>query len=195
MKMKYKKAAKLYNKFIMETEKLYNELMKLDNYIRVPFKAFWYLFDLDTASWEKQMRFNTWKTKVTLGFHELVYSSGLYWSETHDGWYVLPFNAGDLPYKYDLDVDTLVDILTDGELRYNDCGYYDVLEFDEYVKEIDDKNEAIEVVKRGLEQIRLIREDKIPKVKALCEELRESLDTRKLIDYCEKNVLEVKGEK
>ena len=108
---------------------------------------------------------------------------------------MLPFNAGDLPYKYDLDVDTLVDILTAGELRYNDCVYYDVYEFDEYVKEIDNENEAIAVFKRGLEQIKLIREDKIPKVKALCEELRESLDARKLIDYCEKNILEIKGEK
>lgn len=50
MKMKCKKAANLYNKFIMETETLFNELVNLDNYIRVPFKAFWYLFDMDTAS-------------------------------------------------------------------------------------------------------------------------------------------------
>lgn len=193
--MEYKKAEKLYIKFLREVHVLYDELLKLDNYIRVPFKAFWYLFDMDTASWEKQMRFGSWKTKVTLGFYEVVYTRGLNWSETHDGWQVLPFNAGDLPYKYDLDVDTLVDILTAGELRYNDCGYYDMYEFDEYVKEIDDENEAIEVFKRGLEQIKFIREDKIPKVKALCEELRESLDARKLIDYCEKNILEIKGEK
>lgn len=68
-------------------------------------------------------------------------------------------------------------------------------EFDDYMKEIDDENEAIKVFKRGLAQIKLIREDKIPKVKALCEELRESLDARRLIDYCEKNILEIKGEK
>ena len=193
--MEYKKAEKLYIKFLREVHVLYDELSKLDNYIRVPFKAFWYLFDMDTASFEKQWKFDSWKTKVTLGFYEVVHTRGLNWSETHDGWVVLPFNVGDLPYKYDLDMDTLLDILTDGELRYNDCGYYDVHEFDEYVKEIDDENEAIEVFKRGLEQIKLIREDKIPKVKALCEELRESLDTRKLIDYCEKNILEIKGEK
>lgn len=193
--MEYKKAEKLYIKFLREVHVLYDELSKLDNYIRVPFKSFWYLFDMDTASFEKQWKFDSWKTKVTLGFYEVVHTRGLNWSETHDGWVVLPFNVGDLPYKYDLDMDTLLDILTDGELRYNDCGYYDVHEFDEYVKEIDDENEAIEVFKRGLEQIKLIREDKIPKVKALCEELRESLDTRKLIDYCEKNILEIKGEK
>lgn len=191
--MEYKKAEKLYIKFLREVHVLYDELSKLDNHVRVPFKAFWYLFDLDTASFEKQMRFDNWKTKTALGFYEVVHSRGLYWSETHDGWYILPFNTGDLPYKYDLDVDTLVDILTDGELRYNDCGCYDVYEFDEYVKEIDDENEAIEIFKLGLEQIKLIREDKIPKVNKLCEELRESLDTRKLIDYCEKNVLEVRG--
>ncbi len=193
--MKYKKAAKLYNKFIMETEKLYNELMKLDNYIRVPFKVFWYLFDLDTASWEKQMKFASWKTKTTLGFYEVVQSRELNWSETNDGWYVLPFNQGDLPYKYDLDVDTLVDILTDGELRYDDCGYYDVdvYEFNDYIKEICDEDEAIEVFKRGLEQIKLIREDKIPNVKTFCDELRECLDTRKLLEDCEKYVLEVRS--
>lgn len=191
--MKCKKAAKLYNKFIMEAEELCEELANLDNYIRVPFKAFWYLFDVDTASWEKQMRFDGWKTKTTLGFYELVHQRGLYWSETHDGWIVLPFNTKDLPYKYDLDMDTLIDILTDGELRYNDSGYYDVYEFDEYIKEIDDEDEAIEVFKRGLEQIKFIREDKIPKVNELCEEFGECLDTRKLIDDCEKNVLKVKG--
>lgn len=191
--MEYKKAEKTYIKFMNEVEKLYKELENLDNHIRVPFKAFWYLFDMDTASWEKQMRFGSWKTKVTLGFYEVVYTRGLNWSETHDGWQVLPFNAGDLPYKYDLDVDTLVDILTAGELRYNDCVYYDMYEFDEYVKEIDDENEAIEVFKHGLEQIKFIREDKIPKVNELCEELRQCLDTYKLLDYCEKNVLEVRG--
>jgi hypothetical protein len=193
--MEYKKAEKTYIKFMNEVEKLYKELENLDNYIRVPFKAFWYLFDMDTASFEKQWKFDSWKTKTALGFYEVVHSRGLNWSETHDGWVVLPFNVGDLPYKYDLDMDTLLDILTDGELRYNDNGYYYVHEFDEYVKEIDDENAAIEVFKRGLEQIKLIREDKIPKVKALCEELRESLDARKLIDYCEKNILEIKGEK
>lgn len=193
MKMKCKKAANLYNKFIMETETLFNELVNLDNYIRVPFKAFWYLFDMDTASWEKQMRFNGWKTKTTLGFYEVVHSCGLNWSETHDGWYVLPFNVGDLPYEYDLDVDTLVDILTDGALRCEDCGYYDVYEFDEYVKEIYNEDEAIEVFKCGLERIKLIREDKIPNVKTLCEELREYLDTRKLLEDCEKYVLEVRS--
>lgn len=193
--MEYKKVEKLYNKLMTEVEKLYKELENLDNHIRVPFKAFWYLFDMDTASFEKQWKFDSWKTKTALGFYEVVHSCGLNWSETHDGWVVLPFNVGDLPYKYDLDMDTLLDILTDGELRYNDCGYYDVYEFDEYTKEIHNEDEAIEVFKCGLEQIKLIREDKIPKVKALCEELRESLDARKLIDYCEKNILEIKGEK
>ena len=179
--MEYKKAEKLYNKFMTEVEKLYKELENLDNHIRVPFKAFWYLFDMDIASFEKQWKFDSWKTKVTLGFYEVVHTRGLNWSETHDGWVVLPFSVGDLPYKYDLDIDTLMDILTD--------------EFDEYAKEIHNEDEAIEVFKRGLEQIKLIREDKIPKVKALCEELRESLDARKLIDYCEKTILEIKGEK
>ena len=189
--MEYKKSGEMYIKFMNEVEKLYKELENLNNHVRVPFQAFWYLFDMDTASFEKQLKFNSWKTKVTLGFYEVVYSRGLNWSETHDGWVVLPFNAGDLPYKYDLDVDTLVDILTDGELRYNDCGYYDVYEFDDYMKEIDDENEAIEVFKRGLEQIKFIREDKIPKVKKLCEELREQLDARKLFDDCKKHVLKV----
>lgn len=125
----------------------------------------------------------------------MVRSFGLNWSETQDGWYILPFNVGDLPYKYDLDldVDALVDILTNGELRYNDCGYCNVYEFDEYVKEIYNEDEAIEVFKRGLEQIKLIREDKIPEVKILCEELRECLDTRKLLEDCENYVLEVRG--
>lgn len=189
--MEYKKAEKLYIKFLREVHVLYDELSKLDNYIRVPFKAFWYLFDLDVASFEKQMRFDSWKTKTALGFYEVVYSRGLNWCNTQDGWYVLPFNTGDLPYKYDLDVSTLVDILTDGELRYNDCGYYDVYDFDEYVNEIYDENEAIEVFKHGLERIKLIRNDKIPKVKKLCEELREQLDARKLFDDCKKHVLKV----
>ena len=189
--MEYKKVEKLYNKFMTEVEKLYKELKNLDNYIPVSFRAFEWMLELETASFEKQMRFMSWRTNLTLGFYDLVHSRGLNWSETHDGWYVLPFNTGDLPYKYDLDVDTLVDISTNGELRYDDCGYYDVYEFDEYMKEIDDENESIEVFKRGLEQIKFIREDKIPKVKKLCEELREQLDARKLFDDCKKHVLKV----
>lgn len=189
--MECKKAGKLYNKFMAEVEKLYKELKNLDNYIPVSFKAFEWMLELETANFEKQMRFMSWRTNLTLGFYEVVYSRGLNWCDTCDGWMVLPFNVVDLPYNYDLDVGTLVDILTDGELRHNDCGYYDVYEFDDYMKEIDDENEAIEVFKRGLEQIKFIIEDKIPKVKKLCEELREQLDARKLFDDCKKHVLKV----
>ena len=192
LKMEYKKATKLYNKFMAEVDKLYEELKNLENYIPVPFRTFWYLLDMDTANFEKQLRFNSWKTNVTLGFYEVVQARGLDWYDVSDGWIVLPFGVRDLPYSYDLDVETLVDILTDGELRYNDCGYYDVYEFNDYVKEIYDENEAIEVFKCGLEQIKLIRECKIPKVKALYEELRECLDTCKLFDDCKKNVLKVR---
>lgn len=191
--MEYKKAIKLYNKFMTEVDKLCEELKNLDNYIPVSFKAFEWLLELETASFEKQMRFMSWKTNLTLGFYEVVRSRGVYWCETTGGWYVLPFEARDLPYDYSLDIDTLVDILTDGELRYEDCGYWDVYDFDEYTKEIYDENEAIEVFKHGLEQIKLIRHDKIPSVKKLCEELREQLDARKLFDDCKKHVLKVEG--
>lgn len=189
--MEYKKAEKLYNKFMTEVEKLYEELKNLDNYIPVSFRAFEWMLELETSSFEKQMRFMSWKTNLTLGFYEVVHSRGLNWCDTYDGWMVLPFNVGDLPYNYDLDISTLVDILTDVELRYNDCGYYDVYDFDEYVNEIYDENEAIEVFKNGLERIKLIRNDKIQKVKKLCEELREQLDARKLFDDCKKHVLKV----
>lgn len=189
--MEYEKAIKLYNKFMAEVEKLYKELKNLDNYIPVSFKAFERMLELDIASFEKQMRFMSWKTNLTLGFYEVVRSRGVYWCETTGGWYVLPFEARDLPYDYSLDIDTLVDILTDGELRYEDNEYYGVYDFDDYVKEIYDENEAIEVFKRGLEQIKFIREDKIPEVKKLCEELREQLDARKLFDDCKKHVLKV----
>ena len=190
--MEYKKAEKLYNKFITEVEKLYKELKNLDNYIPVSFRAFEWMLELETASFEKQMRFMGWKTNLTLGFYDLVHSRGLYWCEVMDGWQVLPFEVRDLPYSYDLDMDTLVDILTDGELRYEDNDYYGVYDLDEYSQEIHDENEAIEVFKRGLEQIKLIRNDKIPAVKKLCEELREQLDARKLFDDCKKNVLKVR---
>lgn len=189
--MEYKKATKLYNKFKAEVDKLYEELKNLDNYISVSFKAFEWMLELDVASFEKQMQFMSWKNNITLGFYELVRLRGLYWCEVTNGWYVLPFEERDLPYDYSLDIDTLVDILTDGELRYEDCGYWDVYDFDEYTKEIYDENEAIEVFKRGLEQIKLIRHDKIPSVKKLCEELREQLDARKLFDDCKKHVLKV----
>lgn len=190
--MEYKKAKKLYNKFMAEIEKLYKELKNLNNYILVSFRAFEGMLELETYSFEKQMRFMSWKNKLTLGFYEVVRSRGLYWSDTVDGWYVLPFNVTDLPYSYDLSIETLLDILTDGELRYNDCGYYDVYDFDDYVKEVYDEIEAIEVFKNGLERIKLIQHDKIPAVKKLCEELREQLDARRLLDDCKKNVLKVR---
>lgn len=187
--MEYKKAEKLYNKFMTEVEKLYKELRNLDNYILVSFRAFEYMLELDVASFEKQMRFVSWRNNLTLGFYELVRLRGLYWCETTDGWYVLPFSLGDLPYDYSLDVDTLVDILTDGELRYEDNEYYGVYAFDDYVKEIYDENEAIEVLKSGLEQIKLIRNDKIPAVKKLCGELHEYYDAKRLLEDCKKHVL------
>lgn len=189
--MEYKKVEKLYNKFMTEVEKLYKELKNLDNYIPVSFRAFEWMLELETVSFEKQMRFMSWKTNLTLGFYEVVHSRGLNWCDTLDGWIVLPFNIGDLPYSYDLDMDTLVDILTDGELRYEDNEYYGVYDFDEYSQEIYDENGAIDVFRRGLEQIKLIRNGKIPAVKKLCEELREKLDARKLFDDCKKHVLKV----
>ena len=106
--------------------------------------------------------------------------------------------AGDNPtlYAYVSDVNYWNDVLGLTAEAYKlvatKDGYYDVYDFDEYVKEIYDENEAIEVFKRGLEQIKLIRHDKIPKVKKLCEELREQLDARKLFDDCKKNVLKVR---
>lgn len=189
--MEYNRATTLYNKFMTEVEKLYKELKNLDNYIPVSFRAFEWMLELETASFEKQIRFMSWKTNLTLGFYEVVHSRGLNWCDTYDGWMVLPFNVGDLPYSYDLDMDTLVDILTDGELRHEDNEYYGIYDFDEYVNEIYDENEVIEVFKNGLERIKLIRNDKIPKVKKLCEELREQLDARELFDDCRKHVLKV----
>ena len=43
--MEYKKVEKLYNKFMTEVEKLYEELKNLDNYIPVPFRAFEWMLE------------------------------------------------------------------------------------------------------------------------------------------------------
>ena len=183
------KAEELYEYFIEEAVKLYHEINRLDNVISKPFFAIGTLEGVWESRQEVRDRFDDWVNDVRARFSEIVKKSGLYVVEFGSEWIVLPFDLSVIPYTYDNDFSTLVDILTDGELRYNDCGYYGVYDFDEYSQEIYDESEAIEVFKRGLEQIKSIRNDKIPAVKKLCEELREQLDARKLFDDCEKHVL------
>lgn len=187
--MEYKKAEKTYIKFMNEVEKLYKELENLDNHIRVPFKVFWYLFDMDTASWEKQMRFGSWKTKVTLGFYEVVHSRGLNWSETHDGWVVLPFDLSVIPYTYDNDFSTLVDILTEyshGNMFNNGTN---VPHFHDYCEYGNMKHEdMIKVFQQGLSNIGKVRNSKLELVEDLCDELREQFSSSKLLKECENYV-------
>lgn len=181
------KANDLYEYFIEEAVKLYREINRLDNVIPKPFFAIGTLEGVWEGKQEVRDRFDDWVNDVRARFSEIVKKGGLYVVEFGSEWIVLPFDLTVIPYTYDSDFSTIVDILTEhshGNMFNNGTN---VLYFHDYCEYVDvSHEEMIKVFQRGLDNIDKVRNSKLELVEDLCDELREQFSSTKLLKECEK---------
>lgn len=183
------KAEELYEYFIEEAVKLYHEINRLDNVIPKPFFAIGTLEGVWESRQEVRDRFDEWVDKVRVRVSEIVKHSGLYMVEFSNEWIVLPFDLSVIPYTYDNDFSTLVDILTEyshGNMFNNGTNvphFHDYCEYAELKHE-----EMISIFQKGLSNIEEVRNSKLELVEDLCDELREQFSSSKLLKECENYV-------
>lgn len=183
------KAEELYEYFIEEAVKLYHEINRLDNVIPKPFFAIGTLEGVWEDKQEVRDIFDDWVSRVEARVHDIVRQCGLYMVEFSNEWIVVPFDLSVIPYTYDSDFSTLVDILTEhshGNMfgtGTNVPHFHDYCEYSELKHE-----EMIKIFQKGLDNIKEVRNSKLELVDDLCDELREEFSSSKLLKECEKYV-------
>lgn len=183
------KAEELYEYFIEEAVKLYLEINRLDNVIPKPFFAIGMLEGVWEDRQEVRDRFDGWVDDVRTRVSEIVKQSGLYMAEFSNEWIVVPFDLSMIPYTYDADFSTIVDILTEHSHRNMFNNGTDVPRFHDYCDYSNlNHEEMIKVFQKGLDNIEEVRNSKIELVDDLCDDLREQFSSTKLLKECEKYV-------
>ena len=183
------KAEELYEYFIEEAVKLYHEINRLDNVIPKPFFAIGTLEGVWESRQEVRDRFDGWVDDVRARFSDAVRQGGLYMVEFGSEWIVVPFDLTVIPYTYDSDFDTIVDILTEhshGNMFNNGTN---VPHFHDYCEYADLRHEEmIKIFRKGLDNIEEVRSSKLEHVEDLCDDLREQFSSSKLLKECENYV-------
>ena len=183
------KANDLYEYFIEEAVKLYHEINRLDNVVPKSFFAIGTLEGVWEDRQEIRERFDDWMDVVRTRFSSIVKQSGLYFVEFGNQWIVLPFDLSVIPYTYDTDFSTLVDILTEHSHGNMFGTGTNVPHFHDYCEYVDLNHEdMIKVFQKGLDNIEEVRNFKLELVEDLCDELREQFSSTKLLKKCEKYV-------
>jgi len=183
------KAEELYEYFIEEAVKLYREINRLDNVIPKPFFSIGTLEGVWESRQEVRYRFDNWVDNVRAIVSDIVKKRGLYITEFSNEWIIVPFDLSVIPYTYDSDFSTLVDILTEhshGNMfgtGTNVPHFHDYCEYSELKHE-----EMIKIFQKGLDNIKEVRNSKLELVDDLCDELREEFSSSKLLKECEKYV-------
>lgn len=176
------KAEELYEYFLDEAVKLYYEINRLDNIVPKPFFAIGTLEGVWEDKQEVRDRFDSWVDDVRARFSEIVKKSGLYVVEFGSEWIVVPFDLSVIPYTYDSDFSTLVDILTEHSHGNMFNHVTNVPHFHDYCEYGNLKHkEMIKIFQKGLGNIEMVRNSKLELVEDLCDELREEFSSRKLL--------------
>ena len=176
------KAEELYEYFLEEAVKLYREINRLDNVVPKPFFAIGTLEGVWDDRQEIRDRFDNWVDDVRARFSEIVKKSGLYVVEFGSEWIVVPFDLSVIPYTYDSDFSTLVDILTEHSHGNMFNHGTNVPHFHDYCECVELKHEEmIKIFQKGLGNIEMVRNSKLELVEDLCDELREEFSSRKLL--------------
>ena len=181
------KANDLYEYFIEEAVKLYHEINRLDNVIPKTFFAIGTLEGIWESRQEVRDRFDEWVNSVRTRFSSIVKQSELFFVEFGNEWIVLPFDLSVIPYTYDTDFSTIVDILT----KHSHVNMFgsgtNVPHFRDYCEYGDlNHDEIIRVFQNGLDNIEEVRNSKLELVEDLCDDLREQFSSTKLLKECEK---------
>lgn len=181
------KAEELYDYFIEEAVKLYHEMNRLDNVIPKPFFAIGTLEGVWEDRQEVRDRFDDWVDDVRARFSEIVKKSRLYGAEFGNEWIIVPFDLSVIPYTYDTDFSTIVDVLTEHSHSNMFGSGTNVPHFHDYCEYSDLKHEEmIKVFQKGLDNIEEVRNSKLEYVEDLCDDLREQFSSTKLLRECEK---------
>lgn len=183
------KANDLYEYFIEEAVKLYREINRLDNVIPKPFFAIGTLEGVWESKQEVRDRFDDWVDKVRARVSEIVKQRGLYLVEFGNEWIVVPFDLSVIPYTYDSDFSTIVDILTEHSHGNMFGSGTNVPHFHDYCEYVDLRHEEmIKIFQKGLDNIEEVRNSKLEHVEDLCDDLREQFSSSKLLKECENYV-------
>lgn len=183
--MLYNDAKEIYDEFIKEATKLQLEIKKLDNEVEKPFDKLYKLIDVESLDFNAIDSFYEYRDKVSLEFVKVVQAHKLSVNEKYLYWHVLPFGNDYLPYMYDGELGSLLDVLTEGELNFEFGDYYSVYDFEEYWTETNRTlEEVINVFLDRLSKINYIRNNELPKINKLCEELREDFSANALFEDC-----------
>ena len=180
------KAEELYECFLEESIKLYRELNRMDNSVPKPFFAIGTLEGVWESRQEVRDRFDGWVDDVRARFSDAVKQGGLYMVEFANEWIVVPFDLTVIPYTYDSDFSTIVDILTEhshGSMFNNGTN---VPHFHDYCDLRHE--EMIKIFQQGLDNINKVRNSKLELVEDLCDDLREQFSSTKLLKEFEKCV-------
>lgn len=110
---------------------------------------------------------------VSTRFSDIVRQSGLYMVEFSNEWIIAPFDLSVIPYTYDTDFSTLVDILTEHSHGNMFGAGTNVPHFHDYCEYGNLKHEE------------MVRNSKLELVEDLCDELREEFSYRKLLSEYE----------
>lgn len=187
--MNYYDAKEIYDEFIKETVKLQLEIQKLDNEIEKPFDKLYELIKVESLDFNAIDSFYEYRDEVSLEFVKVVESYRLSVNDKYLYWYVSPFGNDYLPYMYDGELGSLLDILTEGELNFEFGDYYSVYDFDEYWNEFDGTyDDIVMLFIERLSKINYIRNYKLPKINNFCEELREQFSANALLEDYKKYI-------
>ena len=180
------KVEELYEYFMEEAVKLYHEINRLDNVIPKPFFAIGTLEGVWEDCQEIRERFDNWMDVVRTRFSSIVTQSELYFVEFSNEWIIAPFDLSVIPYTYDTDFSTLVDILTEHSHGNMFGAGTNVPHFHDYCEYGNLKHEKmIKIFQKGLSNIEMVRNSKLELVEDLCDELREEFSSRKLLSEYE----------
>ena len=184
--MSYEKVRKIYDEFILEAKKLQHEIDDSENIVPKPFLKLYELLEIDRVVYYKPTVWYDWNTKTRAEFNEIVESYGLCAIERLGDWNILPFNTKELPYYPEHGLWSLVNVLTDGKLKYDVGDSYEIYDLDGYLENVRDEQMVIELFVNGLAKIDDIRTNGLKRATDLTEELQEQFSVENLLEDCKK---------
>lgn len=125
--MNYNDAKEIYDDFIKETTKLQLEIKKLDNEVEKPFDELYKLIDVESLDFNAIDSFYEYRDKVSLEFVKVVQAHKLSVNNKYLYWHILPFGNDYLPYMYDGELGSLLDVLTEGDNTHSHYLYSTIL--------------------------------------------------------------------
>lgn len=172
-----------YDDFIEEALALHKELKEMDNIIWKNYRELltWSRHLRSSVGLEVWRKFEKWNDELRQEVFEQLKSDELSAVDSPTCWEILPFVENGWTREYDGEFSTLVNILTQqshGDLFDDVDNIPDVHDY--YERGELTYDEIIQVFYRGWQNVQKIRESKLDKVKAFCEQLREDVNELEL---------------